>query len=236
MPTPRVSTAFQVRELFQRIAPHYDDLNQSLSLGLHRIWKTMTVLWAEPPQGGKVLDLCCGSGDLALIAARYVGPQGQVTGVDFCPALLDIARQRGERLLPDFPWQWLEADVLDLPLPDQAFDAVTVGYGLRNVVDIRRCLGEIARVLRPGGKVAILDFQKPRDPRLAAWQTWYLKAWVVPAAAQRQIGADYEYILPSLENFPSGEEQKQLALEMGLRDPHFYPLLGGMMGVLVARG
>jgi len=236
MPTPRVATAAQIRELFQRIAPYYDDLNQSLSFGLHQIWKTMTVLWAAPPLGGHVLDLCCGSGDVALIAARYVGRQGRVTGVDFCPSLLQIARHRGERFAPGGSLQWVEADVLDLPLPAQAFDAVTMGYGLRNVVDIRQCLREIARVLRPGGNVAILDFHKPTDPQMAAWQAWYVQHWVVPAAAHYELGSDYDYILPSLEAFPSGEQQKQLALDVGLRDPQFYVLMGGMMGVLVAKG
>lgn len=234
MPTPEFATPSQIRALFDRIAPHYDDLNQSLSLGLHQIWKTMTVLWADPPVGGEVVDLCCGSGDLALILARYVGRQGRVTGVDFSPALLAMARQRGERFFPGFPFVWLEADVLDLPLPSARYAAVTVGYGLRNVVHIPRCLQEIHRILRPGGKVAILDFHQPRDPQLAAWQRWYLHNRVVPEARRRGIGAEYRYIAPSLAGFPDGETQKKLALEAGLADPHFYPLLGGMMGVLVA--
>lgn len=235
MPTPAFATPGQIRALFDRIAGDYDALNQHLSLGLHQIWKTMTVLWAAPPRGGEVVDLCCGSGDLALILARYVGRQGRVIGVDFSPKLLAIARQRGERLFPGFPFVWLEADVLELPLPANRYAAVTVGYGLRNVVDIPRCLQEISRILKPGGKVAILDFHQPRDPWVAAWQGWYLQNRVVPEAGRRGLGEEYGYILPSVRGFPDGERQKQLAQEAGLADPHFYPLLGGMMGVLLAR-
>ncbi|GAB4212630.1 MAG: bifunctional demethylmenaquinone methyltransferase/2-methoxy-6-polyprenyl-1,4-benzoquinol methylase UbiE [Synechococcales cyanobacterium] len=234
MPTSEFSTATDVQALFDRIAPHYDALNDRLSFGLHQIWKTMAVQWADPPQGSRVLDVCCGSGDLALILARYVGSRGEVVGLDFSGPLLSIAAQRAQLTYPCHRFDWVLGDALALPFAENSFDAVTMGYGLRNVVDIPRCLQHLYRVLQPGATMAILDFQKPRDPWLQRWQEWYMQSWVVPRAAAMGIAKEYEYILPSLERFPDGATQGQLAQQAGFRDCHYYSLALGLMGVLVA--
>lgn len=227
------STAEQVRDLFNRIAPHYDTLNQSLSFGLHHVWKGMTVLWANPPQGGKVLDICCGSGDLALQLARRVGRKGVVYGVDFSRSLLAIARQRSQLLMPNDSFRWYRGDALQLPFADNRFDAATMGYGLRNVGDIPQALSEIYRVLKPGSWAAILDFNHPTDPCIKKLQTFYLETVVVPQAKRLGLETDYEYILSSLETFPTGSEQQRLAKGAGFSITRFYPLSGGLMGVLV---
>lgn len=224
--------ASEIRDLFDRIAPVYDPLNNWLSLGQHRIWKLMAVKWTSPQPGDIGLDLCCGSGDLAQLLARQVGSTGHVYGVDFSPAQLAIAHRRVENQYPRPPISWIEADALKLPFEDNYFDCATMGYGLRNVTDIPRCLLELNRVLKPGAKAAILDFHRPTQKSLRAFQQWYLDHIVVPVAQQLGLTEEYAYIAPSLERFPTGSEQVELAQKAGFAATH-YPIVSGMMGVLV---
>lgn len=222
-----------VRSLFDRIAPVYDDFNDWLSFGQHRIWKQMAVKWCGAKSGDTALDLCCGSGDLALRVADAVGMEGTVYGVDFSASLLDIARFRSLRSSPPPPIFWLEGDALNLPFEDEKFDAATMGYGLRNLTDIPRGLQELCRVLKPGASAAILDFHRPRSPAMQAFQNWYLETWVVPTAARFGLTEEYAYIRPSVERFPGGAEQVQLARDARFSHAVHYPISGGMMGVLV---
>lgn len=234
MPSPTFEQPEQIRELFDRIAPHYDFLNQTLSLGLHQVWKRMAVRWSGASSGDHVLDLCCGTGDLALQLARRVGRRGRVVGLDFSPAMLNIARHRSRQLFPNHPIEWVLGDALTLPFPNDSFDAVTMGYGLRNVSDIPQALREIRRVLKPGCRAAILDFHRPTGiPFLEHFQRWYLNTQVVAQAKALGLGSEYAYIDPSLDRFPSGEEQRRIALQAGFASAKFYPLAWGMMGVLV---
>lgn len=226
------SSASEIRDLFDRIAPVYDELNNGLSLGQHRVWKRMALKWSEADAGDTCLDVCCGSGDLAQLLARQVGATGQVYGVDFSSALLAIADQRIKNQYPPLPIRWVEANALDLPFADNYFDAATMGYGLRNVTDIPQCLSELYRVLKPGAKAAILDFHRPKQPLMRAFQQWYLENAVVPAAERLGLTEEYAYIAPSLERFPTGREQVSLAQKAGFTATH-YPIAGGMMGVLV---
>jgi demethylmenaquinone methyltransferase/2-methoxy-6-polyprenyl-1,4-benzoquinol methylase len=226
------SSASEIRDLFDRIAPVYDELNNGLSLGQHRVWKRMALKWSEADAGDTCLDVCCGSGDLAQLLARQVGATGQVYGVDFSSALLAIADQRIKNQYPPLPIRWVEANALDLPFADNYFDAATMGYGLRNVTDIPQCLSELYRVLKPGAKAAILDFHRPKQPLMRAFQQWYLDNAVVPAAERLGLTEEYAYIAPSLERFPTGREQVSLAQKAGFTATH-YPIAGGMMGVLV---
>lgn len=223
----------EIRAIFDRIAPVYDQLNDWLSLGQHRIWKQMAVKWSKPRPGDTCIDLCCGSGDLALRLARQVGITGCVYGVDFSPQQLAIAQERSQHLYPHPPITWVEADVLNLPFDDNKFDAATMGYGLRNVTDIPRSLKELNRVLKPGAKAAILDFHRPSNSHLRAFQQWYLDTLVVPAAQQLGLTEEYAYISPSLDRFPTGQQQVELARQAGFVAPTHYPIAEGMMGVLV---
>lgn len=223
----------QIRALFDRIAPVYDQLNDWLSLGQHRVWKRMAVKWSHPQPGDTGLDLCCGSGDLALLLAREIGATGRVVGVDFAPAQLAVASQRAAVAFPPLaPITWMEADVLNLPFEDHQFDCATMGYGLRNVVDIPRCLQELHRVLKPGGKAAILDLHRPTNLQMRQFQQWYLDNIVVPVAARFGLKEEYAYLTPSLEQFPLGREQVKLAQQAGFAAATHYPLSGGLIGVL----
>ncbi|MEM6254032.1 MAG: bifunctional demethylmenaquinone methyltransferase/2-methoxy-6-polyprenyl-1,4-benzoquinol methylase UbiE [Cyanobacteria bacterium P01_D01_bin.156] len=224
-----------IRDLFDRIAPVYDDLNQSLSFGLHTIWKQMTVDWSGAQSGLNVLDVCCGSGDLALLLARRVGSEGKVTGADFAIGQLAIAAQRAADKGVSHSTQWIEADALNLPFESNQYDALTMGYGLRNLVDIPQGLQELYRVLKPGAKAAVLDFHRPKSEWVKQFQQWYLDTVVVPAANRCGLTEEYAYISPSVDRFPVGSEQVALAHTAGFNDVVHYPLLGGMMGVLVAQ-
>ena len=223
----------EIRSIFNRIAPVYDRLNDWLSLGQHRIWKEMAVKWSAVKTGDICLDLCCGSGDLAFRMARRVGTSGKIYAVDFSVELLEVARQRGKDYYPTPPITWVEADVLELPFDDNKFNAATIGYGLRNVTDIPRCLSELHRVMRVGAKAAILDFHRPENSLMSTFQQWYLENLVVPAASQMGLKEEYAYINPSLERFPSGREQVKIAREVGFAASVHYPIANGMMGVLV---
>jgi demethylmenaquinone methyltransferase/2-methoxy-6-polyprenyl-1,4-benzoquinol methylase len=226
--------AQDVQALFDRIAPAYDQLNDWLSLGLHRVWKQMAVKWSNARPGSVCIDVCCGSGDLARLLAKQVGQTGQVYGVDFSCGQLSIARERTAQSFPPLPITWIEGDALNLPFEANFFDAATMGYGLRNVTDIVQSLKELHRVLKPGAKAAILDFHRPENPPLRAAQQWYLDHFVVPIAQNLGLRDEYAYISPSLDRFPLGSEQVSLAQQAGFTQAIHYPIAAGAMGILVA--
>ena len=228
MTTKISSNSAEIRDIFEKIAPHYDQLNDWLSLGQHRIWKKMAVKWAAPQAGDTCIDLCCGSGDLTKLLAKEVGKQGKVYGVDFSPQQMAIGKEKFP--LPQI--EWVEADVLDLPFPDNNFDAATMGYGLRNVVDIPRSLEEIYRVLKPGAKAAILDFHLAYQPYLQQFEHLFLVHVAVPLAERFGLRDEYAYIWDSLQKFPQGTQQVELAKQVGFAATH-YPIVVGTMGVLV---
>lgn len=226
-------TAQEIKAIFDRIAPIYDRLNDRLSFGQHRIWKKMAVKWSEVKLGDNALDICCGSGDLALLLAKKVGSTGKVTGLDFASEQLVIAKQRQLAKCPTVAMDWLEGDALALPFGDNQFDCATMGYGLRNVTNITLSLQELFRVLKPKAKAAILDFHRP-DPGLGSvLQQWYLANIVVPTAEDMGMKEEYAYINPSIERFPTGKEQIKLSQAAGFSNAVHYPLIGGMMGILV---
>ncbi|MDB9526071.1 bifunctional demethylmenaquinone methyltransferase/2-methoxy-6-polyprenyl-1,4-benzoquinol methylase UbiE [Oscillatoria sp. CS-180] len=229
-PTPSKD---DIQALFDRIAPVYDDFNQQLSLGLHRIWKQMTVDWSQAAPGDTCLDICCGSGDLALLLAQRVGQSGHVYGLDFSPAQLAIAHQKAAHYSGIATLHWVEGDALNLPFEDNRFDAVTMAYGLRNLIDIPQGLKEVRRVLSNHGKAAILDFHRPQSALMSRFQQWYLDTVVVSAAERCGLTDEYAYINPSIERFPVGSQQVQLAYEVGFVEAIHYSIAGGMMGVLV---
>ncbi|GAB4543233.1 MAG: bifunctional demethylmenaquinone methyltransferase/2-methoxy-6-polyprenyl-1,4-benzoquinol methylase UbiE [Pleurocapsa sp.] len=223
----------EIKAIFDRIAPVYDQLNHQLSLGQHRIWKMMAVKWSEAKDKDTALDICCGSGDIALMLAEKVGKNGKVIGLDFSCQQLAIAKTRQARQCPQINMNWIEGDALALPFENNLFDCATMGYGLRNVTDISLCLQELRRVLKPEAKAAILDFHRPSQAYMQAFQQWYLDNIVVPTARSFNLEEEYAYITPSLAKFPIGTEQVKLAIRAGFSSATHYPLMGGMMGILV---
>jgi demethylmenaquinone methyltransferase/2-methoxy-6-polyprenyl-1,4-benzoquinol methylase len=154
-----------VEQLFDQIAPRYDQLNDLLSLGLHRLWKRQAVAWLRPRAGLRLLDLCCGTGDLALVLAARVRPGGVVLGLDAAAAPLKVAARRAARQ-PWLPVRWQQADAQATGLPAGSFDGAAMAYGLRNLADPAAGLVELRRLLRPGGRAAVLDFNRLAASRL----------------------------------------------------------------------
>jgi demethylphylloquinol methyltransferase len=223
-----------VRELFETVAPRYDLLNDLLSLGLHRHWKRRAVAWLAPRPGQILLDLCCGTGDMALLLAEKLRPGGQVLGIDAAVAPLERARQRSAALRW-LPVTWSQGDALATGLADGWADGAVMAYGLRNLADPAAGLGELRRVLRPGGRAAVLDFNRPTGEAggsVAAFQRAYLRRLVVPAARALSLGEQYAYLEASLERFPTGPDQEALALRAGFARARHLPLAAGLMGLL----
>ena len=234
MPTKSEYTASEIQSIFNRIAPIYDRLNDDLSFGIHWVWKQMTVSWSGAKLGDTCLDICCGSGDITQLMAKQVGKTGRVIGADFASAQLANAADKITDIYPPLTQiDWVEADALNLPFDDSYFDAATIGYGLRNVTDIPRCLAELHRVLKPNTKVAILDFHRPANHLIRSFQQWYLNSIVVPKATELGMMNEYAYLNPSLDRFPTGQEQVKLGLGAGFSQGVHYSIASGMMGVLV---
>ena len=211
--------AEKVHELFATIARRYDLLNDIMSAGLHRRWKQRLVELAGEPCD--VLDLCCGTGDIAL---RF---RGRVVGVDFTEEMLRVAMARRKSGV-----SWVRADALRLPFGDESFDVVSVGYGLRNLADIEQGLREILRVLRPGGKFLSLDFGKPESPAFRALYFGYLRV-VLPILGRAFCGDPdtHGYILASLQDYPAQRGIKELMEACGYGDCGFEEFCLGSMAI-----
>lgn len=197
--------------MFDRIAGRYDLLNSLMTAGLHHRWRERAADRAELNPGDAVLDVCCGTGDLAFELARRVSPRGHVVGCDFSEQMLDLAREKAaERGVESVRFEW--ADALSLPYDDGRFDAVTVGFGVRNFADRDRGLREMARVLKPGGRLVILEFTKPRRPPFSTFYSlWFDR--IVPVLGRLTPNPEaYSYLAESVHGFPGPEA---LAAKMG---------------------
>jgi demethylmenaquinone methyltransferase/2-methoxy-6-polyprenyl-1,4-benzoquinol methylase len=216
----------RVRQLFSRIASHYDLINDLQSFGMHRLWKRTLINSAKIAPGDTALDVCSGTGDIAL---RLADTGAGVVGSDFTPEMLDQARQRSNRPI------WVQADALDLPFFDQSFDVVTVSYGLRNLADFSRGISELVRVLKPGGRLLILDFGKPANPLWRAIYFAYLRA-VIPVVGFIFCGdaAAYSYILDSLKNYPAQEGVTALLTQNACTKVQVKNFFGGAMSLHIA--
>ncbi len=219
-----------VQRLFNQIAPRYDQLNDLLSLGLHRLWKRQAIAWIRPSPGQRLLDLCCGTGDLALVMAAAVRPDGEVLGLDAAAEPLAIAAARG-RQQPWLPLRWQQGDAQATGLPAASADGAVMAYGLRNLADPAAGLAELRRLLRRGGRAAVLDFNRPSGA-VAGFQHFYLRRLVVPTAEWFGIPEHYAYLEASLQRFPTGPAQQAMARDAGFSQVRHRPLTGGLMGVL----
>jgi demethylmenaquinone methyltransferase / 2-methoxy-6-polyprenyl-1,4-benzoquinol methylase len=215
--------------MFDRIAGRYDAMNSLMSAGLHHRWRARTADVAGLRSGESALDVCCGTGDLALELQRRVGPGGRVVGLDFSAPMLELAARKSDAA--GAAVEWVEGNALELPFEDAAFHAATVGFGIRNVADVAAGIREMARVVRPGGRVAILEITTPRRPPLK----WFYAVWfdrIVPllgaVAGDREA---YSYLPTSVRRFPPADELAALMHEAGLRDVRYVILARGIVAI-----
>lgn len=217
--------AERVRSMFDRIAPVYDLMNRIMTLGLDQRWRRLTVRLVVSA-GDRVLDGCCGTGDLA-IAARQAGAR-EVVGLDFSEQMLVRARTK------DTSVEWLQGDLLELPFEDGSFDAATVGFGVRNVADLERGVGELRRVLRQGGRVGILEITQPRGPLKVFYRLWF--DVLIPLAGKILPGGKaYTYLPASVRRFPGPEELAGLMRAQGFDEVAYRRLGGGIVALHTGR-
>jgi demethylmenaquinone methyltransferase/2-methoxy-6-polyprenyl-1,4-benzoquinol methylase len=220
--------ADRVEQLFSRIARQYDLINDLQSFGLHRLWKRKLIKLAQFGPGQRGLDLCCGTGDLALGLRACAMDDVQVIGLDFSAPMLELARQRE----PQSGLAWVRGDAMRLPFPAGSFDAVTMGYGLRNVAHLAGALEEIRRVLQPGGRLLVLDFGKPDNPILRGLYFTYLRT--APPLLGKWLCGDadtHSYIYASLMGYPAQRGVEVRMQQAGWKNVRVHNLLGGIMAI-----
>ena len=217
----------QVREMFDRITPAYDRMNRLMSLGMDGSWRSLAVRASGVAPGDAALDVCCGTGDLAIELLDAVSTRGRVVGLDFSQAMLDAARRKSSQV------EWIRGDALALPFADGEFAAATIGFGMRNLSDPLRGFAELGRVVRPGGRVVCLELTPP-----PAWAAPFARLWTdraVPLLGRliaREADA-YRYLPASVHRFPPAEELAAVMSRAGLRRVRFRRLSGGAVAVHV---
>jgi demethylmenaquinone methyltransferase / 2-methoxy-6-polyprenyl-1,4-benzoquinol methylase len=219
--------AGQVRAMFERIARVYDLLNTVMTAGLDRKWRIRAVDLARVGPGDRVLDVATGTGELALELTRRVSPGGEVVGSDFSEAMLERARVKAKPAGAELRFEW--GDALALPYEDDFFDAATVGFGVRNFAEIDRGLAEMRRVVRPGGRVVILEFTNPTRPPLSFfYRVWFDR--IVPVLGRLSGDPDaYSYLPDSVKRFPAPAGLAAELERAGLREISYLLTAGGIV-------
>jgi demethylmenaquinone methyltransferase/2-methoxy-6-polyprenyl-1,4-benzoquinol methylase len=216
--------------MFDRVASRYDALNSVMTAGLHHRWRERAAERAELRPGEAALDVCCGTGDLALALAGRVAPEGSVVGCDFSEPMLDLAREKAAaRGAGGVRFEW--ANALELPYGEGRFDAVTVGFGIRNLADLDRGLHEMTRVLRPGGRLVILEITQPtRGPLSHFYSLWFDR--IVPRLGAFSSDPEaYAYLPESVRSFPPPRRLAEMMAAAGLERIRWTVLAGGIIAI-----
>jgi demethylmenaquinone methyltransferase / 2-methoxy-6-polyprenyl-1,4-benzoquinol methylase len=215
----------QVRAMFDRIARVYDLMNSVMTAGLDRRWRERAADLAALRPGDRALDVATGTGDLALALKRRVGADGEVVGSDFSEGMLELARAKA----PDVEFEW--GNALDLPYPDDSFDTATVGFGARNFADLARGLAELTRVVRPGGRVVVLEITTPERPPLS----WFFRLWfdgLVPLLGRAAGDPEaYSYLPSSVRRFPNARGLAAAMTAVGLVRVRWLVTAGGIIAI-----
>jgi demethylmenaquinone methyltransferase / 2-methoxy-6-polyprenyl-1,4-benzoquinol methylase len=220
----------QVRAMFDRIAGLYDRMNTVMTAGLHREWRRRAADLAALSPGDHALDVATGTGDLAFELAARVGPDGEVVGVDFAERMLEVARRKASALGASVRFE--TGNALALAYPDDHFAAATVGFGARNFSDLDRGLGEMTRVVRPGGRVVVLEITTPRRPPLSTFfELWFDR--VVPLLGRVVDSEAYSYLPSSVRRFPGPNELAAVMSRCGLSEIRYVLTAGGIIALHV---
>jgi demethylmenaquinone methyltransferase/2-methoxy-6-polyprenyl-1,4-benzoquinol methylase len=216
--------------MFDRVASNYDALNSVMTAGLHHRWRERAAQRAELSAGDSALDICCGTGDLALELADRVAPGGHVVGCDFSEPMLDLAREKAaERRSTGVRFEW--ADALALPYDGKRFDAVTVGFGVRNLADLDRGLREMARVLKPGGRAVILEITQPTRPPLSIFYSLWFDRIVPLLGSFSSEPEAYSYLPESVRSFPRPLGLAEKMSGAGFQRVRYTVLAGGIIAI-----
>ncbi len=232
---PVDKSADRVKKMFSEIAPRYDLMNHVLSLNIDRYWRQTAVRLVPAVGDAPILDLCTGTGDLAFAYQRAARQAPPIVAADFCGRMLRLGEQKKRRRGLDGQITFVEADAQQLPFDDDQFQIVCVAFGLRNVADTDRGLGEMTRVCRQGGRVSVLEFSRPRLPPLSTLYAIYFR-YVLPSVGQRLAKNNmsaYEYLPQSVAEFPDGEALATRMRTAGLQDVWFRPLTLGVATLYV---
>jgi len=222
--------AGQVNRMFDRVAGRYDALNSLMTAGLHHRWRERAAARTELAPGDSALDVCCGTGDLALELAKRVTPGGRVVGCDFSEPMLDLAREKAaQQGAEGVRFEW--ADALELPYDGERFDAVTVGFGVRNLADLDRGLRELARVLKPGGRAVILEITTPTRPPLSVFFSLWFDRVVPLLGAFSSNPEAYSYLPESVRSFPSPHGLAEKMGAAGFERIRYTVLAGGIIAI-----
>jgi demethylmenaquinone methyltransferase/2-methoxy-6-polyprenyl-1,4-benzoquinol methylase len=227
----------RIRRMFGAIAPRYDLLNHLLSMNIDRSWRRRATRLVPPEGEDPILDVCTGTGDLALAYDRRAGARLPIVGADFCHEMLVRAVAKAQRREASERVRFLEADAQRLPFPDGHFQIVAVAFGLRNVTDPERGLDEMVRVTRPGGRVAVLEFSRPRHWLFGRLYRWYFRSLLprIGQAISRSQDNAYGYLPASVLEFPDGEALAERLRQRGLEEVRWYPLTWGIATLYVGR-
>ena len=227
----------RVRRMFGEIAGKYDFLNHLLSLNIDRYWRWRTVRTVAPKRGDRILDVCTGTGDLALAYHKATKGEAEIVGADFCHEMLALGHQKGMKARAGDRLTFIEADTQSLPFPSDRFNIVTVAFGLRNVADTDAGLAEMTRVCAPGGHVAVLEFSSPEWQPFKGIYSWYFRN-VLPRIGQmlaRNAESAYSYLPESVGEFPQGEALAERMRRVGLTEVSYRPLTLGVATLYVGK-
>jgi len=227
----------RVRRMFGEIAGKYDFLNHLLSLNIDRYWRWRTVRTVAPKSGDRILDVCTGTGDLALAYHKATKGEAEIVGADFCHEMLALGHQKGMKARAGDRLTFIEADTQSLPFPSDRFNIVTVAFGLRNVADTDAGLAEMTRVCSPGGHVAVLEFSSPEWQPFKGIYSWYFRN-VLPRIGQmlaRNAESAYSYLPESVGEFPQGEALAERMRRVGLTEVSYRPLTLGVATLYVGK-
>ena len=221
-----------VAEVFDSVAARYDVMNDLMSAGIHRLWKRFTIELSGVRKGNAVLDIAGGTGDLAARFAELVGPEGRVVLADINGAMLEVGRDKLLDTGRQGNIEFVQADAQDLPFPDDSFDCVTIAFGLRNVTDKDKALRSMLRVLKPGGRLLVLEFSKPANPLLSrAYDTYSFRVLPFIGKLVANDSESYQYLAESIRMHPDQETLKDMMEDAGFSRCEYHDMTGGIVAL-----
>ncbi len=225
----------EVKNIFNTVSSQYDFLNDLLSFGVHKIWKKKLVTILNPLNGEDWADLCCGTGDMAILISKNINPNGSIIGVDNAINTLNIARNKS-KYISEKVLSWREEDIFDLDEQIKRFDGIVMSYGLRNLSNVEDGIKKVFLLLKDKGRAGFLDFNHSKKGSPShIFQKIYLRFIVVPISKFFNLKEEYQYIEESIKNFPEGKKLIDLAKKVGFKQVSYEKLFFGQMGILVVK-